>query len=336
MFTPSRMVSHHFDLLQNIHKALCCKHLQYLREKLEEYIDPDTVVAKGPLQVRSEECFAVRSGLYPELDVARQIHAQTLESINSLVTENQGTWGLKNLKLKFSPARGFYFQTSVQSVIPMEAIEVIQLKKTSTFSTKELSSLSRRYMESVEDVYRLSYQAVRDLRGIIVQNLEPFLALSQGIALLDVLMGFAHLVTISHHRFVKPTMLEAGNMVVRGAREIVTEELLQNTHQVSYVSNDITLAQDIPVNLVFGINGSGKTTLMRSVGLLHVLAQIGCFVPALTAEIPLRDRILTRMGADDDLRANASTFFLEMKETAHILDVVTPQSLILIDELGRG
>lgn len=293
-----------------------------------------TVFSKNSLEMRHNECFALRSGLDGLLDVARKTFLQSVEDIYKLA-EKYAMELDAPVKVCFNSNRGYHIAvpSDLQS-LPKEYVQAVLNKRTISCTTEELSSLSDRAAEAIDYALRLTHDLIQGLMEKVRESMDALFALTDTVALIDMLCSFADLVALSPLPFTRPLLKTDGPLVVHSGRHPVVS-VLQKT---GFVANDCFLGEPPHPSMlvVSGPNGSGKSTYIKQVALITIMAQIGCFVTAKYASVPVRDRILSRMCSSDDMEHNLSTFHMEMKETAYLLNNVTSRSLVLVDELGRG
>jgi len=199
------------------------------------------------------------------------------------------------------------------------------------FVTPELKEKEQLILEAEEKMVDLEYRKFVELRDRIAGEIERLQKLAGAIAAIDALQSFA---TVSaERRYVRPVITEGYDLIIEDGRHPVVETM---TGDSPFIANGTRLTSDSPMLLITGPNMAGKSTYMRQAALLCIMAQIGCFVPARRAEIPLTDRIFTRIGAADDLAGGQSTFMVEMRDIQIMTERATRRSLVIIDELGRG
>ncbi|XIF20403.1 MAG: DNA mismatch repair protein MutS [Acetilactobacillus jinshanensis] len=252
----------------------------------------------------------------------------------NLQAKERKVTGIHNLKVGFNHVFGYYIQVTKVNLdkVPDNRYQRKQtLRNAERFSTPELKKHEALILEAQEKSKTLEYQLFVKVREAVKRNIKRLQTLADAIASLDVLQGFA---TISEkYRWIKPTLTNGSNMKIIDGRHPVVEKVMG--HQ-SYVPNDVIMNKDTQILLITGPNMSGKSTYMRQLALTVIMAQMGCFIPAKSAVIPIFDQIFTRIGAADNLIAGQSTFMVEMQESNEALQHATPHSLILFDELGRG
>jgi DNA mismatch repair protein MSH4 len=260
------------------------------------------------------------------------------------------------VKVKYSSLRGYHLIVPSSALkgqgrridaLPDIFIQPIELTNSIACTTVEVSSLSDRARESIESALSLTHSLIKGtVEEIRVHFLKDLHAFVDSVSLMDMLMGFACLVRDSAGVYSRPEVLQAHNstindgdvLILENSRHPILSELSGGQGQTqAFVENSVLMDGSFSqLQIITGVNGSGKSTLIRQVALITILAQIGCFVPCASATVPLRDRLLSRLSNQDDMENNMSTFHLEMKAIAYILDNMTDQSLVIIDELGRG
>nr|CCA15663.1 DNA mismatch repair protein mutS putative [Albugo laibachii Nc14]CCA16273.1 DNA mismatch repair protein mutS putative [Albugo laibachii Nc14] len=304
------------------------------------------------------------------LDVARRTYLDTIEKIYEHVQEYNETLRIP-VRLAYTDLKGYHLTIpfNVENAPSILIKRVVKKKGTtrplsrSSFwltilftvvqcTTKELSSLNDRLQESMVAVYKLSNGVVQDLLKKLRPYASELYSMVECIGLLDMLLSFTNMIALSpvekpckpsQCHFLqnlsalcidtRPVIFERGNLVIKQGRHPLVERSIRER---DYVANDLYFDSMSTFHVISGPNCAGKSTYMKSVAIITILAHMGCYVPAVAAFIPLRDRICTRFGTSDDMEENASTFKVEMTETAFILEKATTASLVLIDELGRG
>ncbi|MBY7147170.1 DNA mismatch repair protein MutS, partial [Levilactobacillus brevis] len=241
---------------------------------------------------------------------------------------------INNLKIGYNHVFGYYIEvTKVNlSKLPADRYERKQtLTNAERFSTPELKEKERLILEAEEKSVALEYKLFVELREQVKAAITRLQKLAAVIASLDVLQSFA--VVSEDYHFVQPKLVSGHQLKITQGRHPVVEKVLGRQ---SYVPNDVTMDDQTNILLITGPNMSGKSTYMRQLALTVIMAQMGCFVPAEAAEMPIFDQIFTRIGAADDLISGQSTFMVEMQEANRALSHATANSLILFDEIGRG
>jgi len=210
-------------------------------------------------------------------------------------------------------------------------------------------SLSDRANEAIAAALKMTNELIQELLANIRTNLDNLFSLTDSVAMLDMLCSFADIVAISPQQFTRPIIKANGPLVIREGRHPIMSARRQRGDSAaaasaatpainifSYISNDCYLCPSSSFQVVSGPNGSGKSTYIKQISLLVILAQVGCFVCAAHATIPVRDRLLSLIGTSDDMEHNISTFQMEMREVSYIINNISDKSLVIIDELGRG
>ena len=276
----------------------------------------------------------IRSGFNADLDELRLIKQNGAEILKELETREKERTGIKTLKVGFNRVFGYFIEVSnsFKDQTPPEYIRKQTLANGERYITEELKILEEKILTSQEKALKLENEIYATLLDVLNDHIEVLKKISAAFSLLDCLVAFA---TISkERRYVRPKILPAGEQlsIVEGRHPVV--EVLSKER---FVPNDTLLDNaDNRSAIITGPNMAGKSTYMRQVALIVLMAQTGCFVPAKSAEIPLTDRIFTRVGASDNLIFDQSTFMVEMTEVATILLHATKDSLLILDEVGRG
>ena len=272
----------------------------------------------------------LRTGVDPEVDALREVSSEGKAWFTKLESELRQQLNIPSLKVKNNRQVGWYIEVTQANVdkVPESWHRKQQLTNGSRYTTPELIKRDDVLLTADSKLKELEYRRFLELRAYCTQQASELADIARRVAAIDVLQCFA---TVSRERqWTKPDLSENPVLSLVDARHPVLETM----H--GYVPNDVTMNSKHSFLLITGPNMGGKSTHLRTTALVTVLAQAGCFVPAKQAKIGLVDRIFTRVGASDDLRRGRSTFMMEMIEVAHILKRATPQSLILLDEIGRG
>ena len=242
--------------------------------------------------------------------------------------------GIKGLKIKYNKVFDYYFEVtnSFKSLVPDYFIRKQTLVNAERFTTDELNTLSGKILGAEDKLYALEYDCYVELREKLAAALVRVQKMAGYIAELDALCSLAYVA--DKNNYVRPSLNTDGVIDIKGGRHPVVEKMLAND---SFVENDTYLNNaESRISIITGPNMAGKSTYMRQTALITLMAQIGSFVPAESANIGLCDRIFTRVGASDDLASGQSTFMIEMNEVANILRNATKDSLLILDEIGRG
>ncbi|CAL1375878.1 unnamed protein product [Linum trigynum] len=324
-------------LLSNVFRTVCeNEDYSTIRNRICEVFDEDVLHARVPFVARTQQCFAVKAGIDGLLDIARRTFCDTSEAIHNLANKYRGEFGLPNLKLSFNNKQGFYFsipQKDAQGKLTSKFIQVVKHGNHLHCTSLELASLNVRNKSAAGECYIRTELCLEALVDAIREDVTTLTLLAEALCLLDMMVNsFAQ--TISSKpldRYTRPQFTDDGPLAIDSGRH----PILETIHH-EFVSNGIFISEASNMLIVMGPNMSGKSTYLQQVCLTVILAQIGCYVPACFATIRIVDRIFTRMGSTDSLESNSSTFMTEMKETAFIMQNVTPRSLIVMDELGRA
>lgn len=291
------------------------------------------LVDDPPISVR--EGGMIRTGYDEYLDKLHSASRDGKTWIAQLEAGEREATGIRSLKVGFNKVFGYYIEVSKANIanVPAGRYERKQtLANAERYITPELKEREALILEAEEKMIELEYQLFSAVRSEIALHIPRLQTLAERIAAVDVLQSFA---TVSDERgYVRPELTESGEYAIVEGRHPVVEAVLERE---KYVANDARMDQEKrQVLLITGPNMAGKSTYMRQIALITVMAQVGCFVPAKSAKLSLVDQIFTRIGAADDLVGGHSTFMVEMLETKHALQKATAQSLILLDEIGRG
>ncbi|WP_334071279.1 DNA mismatch repair protein MutS [Paenibacillus sp. A14] len=294
----------------------------------------ETAIADEP-PVSVRDGGVIKGGYHPRLDELREAGTNGKRWIAELEAAERRATGIKSLKIGYNKVFGYYIEVTKSnlSALPEGRYERKQtLANAERFVTPELKEKETLILEAEEQMADLEYRLFNGIREKIAAEIERLQRLAEKIAEIDVLRSLA--VVASKGGFVKPVLTDGYNLVVEQGRHPVVESVMKDT---AFISNGTELKkEEASILLITGPNMAGKSTYMRQVALISILAQIGSFVPAARAEIPLVDRIFTRIGAADDLIGGQSTFMVEMADIQVMTEKATSRSLIIIDELGRG
>lgn len=276
----------------------------------------------------------IKTGYNADLDGLRAISTDTRQCIAAMESAERTRTGIANLKIGYTSVFGYYIEISKSNLplVPATYIRKQTVAGGERFVTPELKSFEEKVLSADERIVRLELELFRELTTAVAADAERILALGAIISALDVYGGLAEIAV--HYNYVRPRIDESHTLAIREGRHPVIERALKTG---TFVPNDIFLNGDSDqIILLTGPNMAGKSTYLRQAALLVIMAQMGSFVPAQEADIGIVDRIFTRIGAGDNLSLGESTFMVEMHETARILNQLTPRSLIILDEVGRG
>ena len=285
-----------------------------------------------PLQVR--EGGIIRDGFDPNIDMLRNAKTEGKNWLAALEAEDREKTGIKNLKVKYNKVFGYYFEVtnSFLNLVPDYYIRKQTLVGAERFTTPKLKELEDTILNAEDKLFTLEYDKFCEIRDFIFEQLDRVQRTAKAIAHLDAICSLA--VVAERNHYVRPKMTTDGVISIKDGRHPVVEQMISND---MFIPNDTILdKQKNCIAVITGPNMAGKSTYMRQVALIVLMAQIGSFVPAKEARIGLVDRIFTRVGASDDLASGQSTFMVEMNEVANILRNATSESLLILDEIGRG
>ncbi|MBB5171990.1 DNA mismatch repair protein MutS [Texcoconibacillus texcoconensis] len=317
--------SHHSPAIRKLVEGIdMC---QSLRHRLDESIldDPPVSITEGNL---------LKDGYHEQLDQYRDAMRNGKAWIASLEQQEREATGIKSLKVGFNKVFGYYIEVTKANLnqLPEGRYERKQtLTNAERYITPELKEKEQLIFEAEEKSGQLEYELFLQLREEVKQYMKSLQQLAQTLATIDVLQSFAKL--SDENRYVRPQFSQNRDVKITAGRHPVVE---QSIDIGSYVANDVFMNEKRDMLLITGPNMAGKSTYMRQLALISVMAQIGCFVPADEAHLPKFDQIFTRIGAADDVAHGQSTFMVEMVETNRAVSKATEQSLILLDEIGRG
>ncbi|KKI92667.1 DNA mismatch repair protein MutS [Bacillus sp. SA1-12] len=309
----------------------------YLSERLDPCKDLTklleiAIVENPPLSVK--EGNIINDGYHDVLDQYRDASRNGKTWIAQLEQQERQKTGIKSLKIGYNRVFGYYIEVTRANLHLLKE-GMYERKQTLTnaerFITPELKEKETLILEAEEKSVELEYQLFVDIREQVKQYIPRLQKLAKRLSELDVLQCFA---TVSENRhYCKPQFSPSGELFIKNGRHPVVEKVMDSQE---YVPNDCYFSNDRKMLLITGPNMSGKSTYMRQVALTAILAQVGCYVPASEAVLPIFDQIFTRIGAADDLISGQSTFMVEMLEAKNAIANATSQSLILFDEIGRG
>ncbi|MEA5004390.1 MAG: DNA mismatch repair protein MutS, partial [Christensenella sp.] len=275
----------------------------------------------------------IRRGYHPEIDELIDASVNGKNWLLELEAKEKEETGIKNLKIRYNRVFGYYIEVtkSYLSQVPYRYLRKQTLANCERYITEELKEMEDTILGAEEKRNTLEYQVFLELRDKLAQNVARMQGCAGRIALLDVLQSMA--AVAYDNNYVRPHMTDDGVLSIKNGRHPVVESILKQ----GFVPNDAALDHaDNNMLLITGPNMAGKSTYMRQVGLIVLMAHMGSFVPADEAHICLVDRVFTRVGASDDLASGQSTFMVEMNELANILNNATQNSLLILDEIGRG
>lgn len=301
--------------------------LDDIYDTLEAAISED-----APLTIKEGGIF--KDGFSKQIDDFKLRKSNSKNLLAELEEKERQNSGIKNLKIKFNKVFGYYFEVtnSYKDMVPDYFIRKQTLSNAERFTTAELNDLSDEILNAEDKLYALEYEVYTELRDDIASKTVRVQKMAEYIAEIDALASLSYVAVKNH--YVRPEINDNGIIDIKDGRHPVVELV---TGDDSFIPNDTFLDdQGNRISIITGPNMAGKSTYMRQTAIITLMAQVGSFVPAREASISLCDRIFTRVGASDDLAQGQSTFMVEMSEVANILRNATKDSLIILDEIGRG
>lgn len=310
-------------------------------QRLQEEMDPlgdlykilsETIIEDPPLSIK--EGGFIKSGSSQELDELRSSGSMGKEWLAQLEQQERQRTGIKTLKVGYNRVMGYYIDITKTnlSLVPDDYIRKQTLANSERYYTEELKRLEEKVVGAEEKAVQLEYEIFQELRDYIKKQLTRLQKTGKLLAVLDCIGGLAKVA--SANGFTRPKLNNRGVISIREGRHPVVEAVIE--HQL-FVPNDIEMDnRENMLHIITGPNMAGKSTFMRQTAIIVLLAQMGSFVPANEADIGIVDRIFTRIGASDNLSQGESTFMVEMTEVSNILRYATKNSLLILDEVGRG
>lgn len=309
--------------------------LEILRDDLDELSELRELISHAIADdppVNISDGGVIREGYHSSLDELRAIRQNAQSYIAAVETREKARTGIASLKVKFNNVFGYFIEISRSNLknVPNDYERKQTLVNAERFTTPELKEYETKVLGAEEEILHLEQQLFQAVRQQIAQEMPRIQRSAHIIALLDLLFNFAELA--AQRNYCRPQLHERDELVLRNARHPVVE--IQSGR---FIPNDLYINNTTHRLLIItGPNMGGKSVYLRQIALISIMAQIGCFVPAEEAKVAIVDRIFTRVGASDNLAKGRSTFMVEMTEAANILNMATPRSLILLDEIGRG
>ena len=308
-----------------------------INSELDELLDVTNLILSSideetPITVK--EGNIIKTGYNEEVDKFRSAKTEGKNWIASLEESEKEKTGIKGLKIKFNKVFGYYFEVtnSYKNLVPDYFIRKQTLTGSERYTTDELKKIEDVVLGAEDKLNAKEYELFVEIRKEIAKQVVRIQSTAKAVAKLDVILSLA--TVAQKQQFVRPDINEEGIIEIKEGRHPVIEKMQSNG---MFVSNDTLLDKaDNRMNIITGPNMAGKSTYMRQVALIALMAQMGSYVPASSANIGISDRIFTRVGASDDLASGQSTFMVEMTEVANIIRNATKNSLIILDEIGRG
>lgn len=310
-------------------------------QKIAEQIDPlddicdligHAIVEEPPISIRDGGL--IKEGFDADIDTLRHAKTEGKTWLAQLEEADRERTGIKNLRIKYNKVFGYYFEVtnSYKDFVPEDYIRKQTLANAERYTTPRLKELEDMILNAEDKLCTLEYDAFCQIREQIAGQIERIQQTAKAIAGLDVFASLS--LTAERNHYVRPSLNEKGIIDIKDGRHPVVEQMITND---MFIANDTYLDNNHHcISIITGPNMAGKSTYMRQSALIVLMAQIGSFVPAKKADIGIVDRIFTRVGASDDLASGQSTFMVEMNEVANILRNATSDSLLILDEIGRG
>ena len=293
----------------------------------------DKAIYENP-PVGIKEGYLIKDGYNQELDELKAIRSGGKDFIAELENTEREKTGIKNLKVGYNKVFGYYIEISKGQTHLVDPIYGYERRQTLANCERYISPLLKEkealVLNAEERIIEIEYNLFNEIRDVLKKRLFDLQSIAKVISELDVICALA--VDASELRLVRPTLTSGKDLTIIDGRHPVVERV----SKIDYVANDCRMSNGVNTLLITGPNMSGKSTYMRQLGIIVIMAQIGSYVPAKAVEMPIFDKIFTRIGASDDLVSGESTFMIEMKEAKNAICNATAQSLILFDELGRG
>lgn len=325
-----------FPFVKNLLSTAKCRMLKGIFSDIDTLEDICTLI-KGaiadnpPITVR--EGGIIREGYNAELDALRHDMNGSADILTEIESRERERTGIKGLRVRYNKVFGYYIEVtnSFKDKVPEDYIRKQTLTNCERYITEELKQVEQRVLTAKDRSFQLEYELFDEVRRTAAASLERFQKTAEAIAELDALCSLAEVSALN--RYCRPVVNNSGVIMIKGGRHPVVEQVMKTP----FVANDTYLnMKEERCHIITGPNMAGKSTYMRQVAIITIMAQIGCFVPAESAEIGLVDAVFTRVGASDDLASGQSTFMVEMSEVADILKYATKNSLLILDEIGRG
>ncbi len=293
----------------------------------------DKAIYENP-PVGIKEGYLIKDGYNQELDELKAIRSGGKDFIAELENTEREKTGIKNLKVGYNKVFGYYIEISKGQTHLVDPSYGYERRQTLANCERYISPLLKEkealVLNAEERIIEIEYNLFNEIRDVLKKRLFDLQSIAKVISELDVICALA--VDASELRLVRPTLTSGKDLTIIDGRHPVVERV----SKIDYVANDCRMSNGVNTLLITGPNMSGKSTYMRQLGIIVIMAQIGSYVPAKAVEMPIFDKIFTRIGASDDLVSGESTFMIEMKEAKNAICNATAQSLILFDELGRG
>lgn len=327
----------HIPAIKQLTSKLTCQYLNEANSHIStldavcNLID-NAIIDEPPVSLKDGG--AIKDGFNEELDELRSICKNAKRYIADIEENERKSTGIKNLKIGYNRVFGYYIEITKSNIdmAPENYIRKQTLANCERYITEELKNVELKVLSANDKILALETEIFGEVRKYVSQYIDDIQKTASAIARIDFIISLA--TSAVENNYICPTITLDGGILIKDGRHPVVEKMLTET---MFVPNDTLLdTKNNCMAIITGPNMAGKSTYMRQVAMIAIMAQIGSFVPAASATISICDKIFTRVGASDDLSAGQSTFMVEMSEVAHILNNATPQSLVILDEIGRG
>jgi len=311
--------------------------LKQIHEEMDALSDLQSLIDRSIAEeppIGIKEGGIIKEGFHTEVDTLRKAKTEGKVWLAELEAKEKEQTGIKNLKVKYNRVFGYYLEVtnSYANLVPENWIRKQTLSNAERYTTPELKELEDKILNAEDRLFSLEYDLFAEIRDQIAKEVKRIQKTAKAVANIDAFASLAYVA--ERNQFIRPELNTNGKIDIREGRHPVVEQMIPND---MFVSNDTYLDnEEKRVSIITGPNMAGKSTYMRQTALIVLMAQVGSFVPASYANIGIVDRIFTRVGASDDLASGQSTFMVEMTEVANILRNATKNSLLILDEIGRG
>ncbi|MBR6564407.1 MAG: DNA mismatch repair protein MutS, partial [Clostridia bacterium] len=325
-----------FPILKSLLKDTNSRLLRSIYDNIDNLEDISTLISEAikpdaPTTLR--EGGLIKDGFNELVDQLRHDMNCGTSVLAEIEAKEKERTGIKNLRVRYNKIFGYYIEVtnSFLDKVPEDYIRKQTLTNAERFITEELKEIEKRVLTAKDKIVQVEYELFDNIRKKVAAEVKRFQQTASAIANLDVLVSLSYVSAENH--YCRPLVNNGGTILIKSGRHPVVEQVIK----IPFVANDTYLnMSDNRCAIITGPNMAGKSTYMRQTALITLMAQMGCFVPAEIAEIGVVDAIFTRVGASDDLASGQSTFMVEMSEVASILKNATKNSLLILDEIGRG
>ena len=325
------------SILSNMLKEFENEFIASLQKDIADYskiieLINKTIMEEPPIQITDGNI--IKNEFNSDLDELREVSKNGKGWIARLEEEEKKKTGISSLKVNYNRVFGYYIEVTARhkDKIPEHYIRKQTLVNSERYISPQLKEFEAKVLGAEERIKNLEYELFIDIREKLYKEIKPIQQYVEVVAVIDVLANLAQLAY--KNNYAKPEFNDEGYIDIKQSRHPVIERILKDEE---FIPNDIYMNnKDNQISLITGPNMAGKSTYLRQVGLLAIMAQMGSFIPVASADMPIFDKVFTRVGASDNLAMGQSTFLVEMIEAANILNSATPKSLILLDEIGRG